>query len=96
MWWAIITMTTVGYGDIHPSSVAGYIVGVFCALSGLLLLAMPVAIIASNFSEYYSQNNFYQRYLRLQKENRNKETCEMNKIHPHKGAKFDGLSWPAD
>lgn len=96
MWWAIITMTTVGYGDIHPSSVAGYIVGVFCALSGLLLLAMPVAIIASNFSEYYSQNNFYQRYLRLQKENRNKETCEMNKIHPHKEAKFDGLSWPAD
>lgn len=50
IWWAIITMTTVGYGDFYPVSAAGYIIGTLCALSGLLLLSMPIAIIANNFN----------------------------------------------
>ncbi|XP_067670141.1 potassium voltage-gated channel protein Shaw-like [Haliotis asinina] len=53
IWWAVVTMTTVGYGDYHPHSAPGYIVGVLCSLSGILLLAMPVAIIASNFTAYH-------------------------------------------
>lgn len=53
MWWAIITMTTVGYGDVSPTTTAGYIIGVLCATSGILLISMPVAVIASNFSSYY-------------------------------------------
>ncbi|KAH9525686.1 hypothetical protein Btru_002046 [Bulinus truncatus] len=54
IWWAIVTMTTVGYGDFYPTTVSGYFVGVLCALSGLLLLSMPIAIIASNFGTYYN------------------------------------------
>ncbi|XP_046337700.1 potassium voltage-gated channel protein Shaw-like [Haliotis rufescens] len=53
IWWAVVTMTTVGYGDYHPHSPPGYIVGILCSLSGILLLAMPVAIIASNFTAYH-------------------------------------------
>lgn len=53
VWWAIITMTTVGYGDYYPTSVVGYFIGSACALTGLLILAMPIAIIATNFSTYY-------------------------------------------
>ncbi|XP_046559697.1 potassium voltage-gated channel subfamily C member 3-like isoform X2 [Haliotis rubra] len=54
IWWTIITMTTVGYGDFCPTSWAGYVVGVICSLSGILLIAMPIAIIASNFDAFYS------------------------------------------
>ncbi|XP_067670129.1 potassium voltage-gated channel protein Shaw-like [Haliotis asinina] len=54
LWWAIITMTTVGYGDYYPESIPGYVVGIICALSGLVTLSMPIAIIATNFSAYYS------------------------------------------
>ncbi|XP_063397505.1 potassium voltage-gated channel subfamily C member 3-like [Mytilus trossulus] len=63
MWWSVITMTTVGYGDYVPSTTIGYLVGVVCAVCGLLLLAMPIAIIASNFSEYYSHQKNRDRYI---------------------------------
>ncbi|OWF53702.1 potassium voltage-gated channel subfamily C member 3-like [Mizuhopecten yessoensis] len=53
LWWALITMTTVGYGDFFPESWPGYIVGGVCALTGIILIGMPVPIIASNFHAYY-------------------------------------------
>ncbi|GFO43213.1 potassium voltage-gated channel subfamily a member 4 [Plakobranchus ocellatus] len=64
MWWAIITMTTVGYGDFYPVHAAGYIVGAICAVSGLLLVAMPIAIVASNFSVYYDNMSSRDQSLR--------------------------------
>ena len=53
-WWAIITMTTVGYGDSVPVGLAGRIVGTACAVSGILTLAIPVPIIAGHFNRFYS------------------------------------------
>ncbi|XP_069121532.1 potassium voltage-gated channel protein Shaw-like [Argopecten irradians] len=76
MWWAIITMTTVGYGDFFPTTAMGYVVGVLCAVSGLLLLAMPVAIIASNFADYYTHNKNRIRYLNSIREERKFKTIE--------------------
>lgn len=57
VWWAVVTMTTVGYGDTVPKSPAGYITGAITSMSGLLIIAMPVAIIARNFDDYYSVYN---------------------------------------
>lgn len=55
LWWSVVTMTTVGYGDVYPKSTPGKIVGCLCAVCGLLILAMPIAIIATNFSNYYQK-----------------------------------------
>ncbi|GFR75029.1 potassium voltage-gated channel subfamily B member 2 [Elysia marginata] len=66
MWWAIITMTTVGYGDYYPVHAAGYVVGAICAVSGLLLVAMPIAIVASNFSLFYDNMSSRDQSLRRQ------------------------------
>ncbi|XP_047133798.1 potassium voltage-gated channel subfamily C member 1 isoform X1 [Hydra vulgaris] len=53
-WWSIVTMTTVGYGDVIPNSFSAKIVGALCACSGLLIVALPVSVIGSNFTLFYS------------------------------------------
>jgi len=73
MWWAVVTMTTIGYGDYVPTTTIGYLVGVVCAVFGLLLLAMPVAIIASNFSDYYTRNKDRIRHIKALKDHEEKE-----------------------
>lgn len=52
-WWATTSMTTVGYGDIRPDSTAGKVLAFLCILSGILILALPIAIINERFSACY-------------------------------------------
>ena len=49
MWWAIQTVTTVGYGDVVPGSTAGKVIATFMMLGGLSLLAVVTGVITSGF-----------------------------------------------
>ncbi len=52
-WWSIVTMTTVGYGDVYPRTSFGYVVGAFCAVCGVLLLALTIPVLSNNFALFY-------------------------------------------
>lgn len=60
-------MTTVGYGDVHPKSVLGKVIGTVCACVGVLIVALPVSVIGSNFTLFYSHA---QAQLKLPKKKR--------------------------
>lgn len=51
MWWSIITLTTVGYGDVSPITTVGKMLAAVVALGGIGLVAMPTGIIAAAFSD---------------------------------------------
>ncbi|XP_060067388.1 potassium voltage-gated channel protein Shaw-like [Ylistrum balloti] len=65
MWWSVITMTTVGYGDHFPSTGTGFVVGAACALVGILLIALPVAVTSSNFHDFNKFNKYRIRHFVL-------------------------------
>ena len=52
-WWALITMTTVGYGDVTPVSGWGRLIGCMCAVSGIVAVALPIPVIVRNFDAYF-------------------------------------------
>jgi len=58
MWWGIVTLTTVGYGDITPVTPWGKIAGGLTAVMGLCMFAIPVGIIASAFIEAVRRREF--------------------------------------
>jgi voltage-gated potassium channel len=51
MWWGVITLTTVGYGDVYPITGLGRFLGAFIALIGVGMVALPAGLIASGFNE---------------------------------------------
>ncbi|VFV30090.1 potassium voltage-gated channel [Lynx pardinus] len=60
-WWAVISMTTVGYGDMVPRSLPGQVVALSSILSGILLMAFPATSIFHTFSRSYSELKEQQR-----------------------------------
>ena len=51
-YWALITMTSVGYGDMYPQTHWGRFVAITCALFGIFCTGLPIPIIANNFDLY--------------------------------------------
>lgn len=74
MWWGIVTLTTVGYGDVYPRTAIGKLIGSIVVILGIGLFALPTGILASGFSEV----------LQKRKEERKKPT-----ICPHCGRNIE-------
>jgi len=62
-WWAIVTATTVGYGDQYPTSTMGYVIAVATMLWSLVILALPVGVIGGTFSQVWQQFETEKRNL---------------------------------
>lgn len=57
VWWAISTLTTVGYGDIYPITPLGRFLAAILAILGIALVAVPTGIISSGFMELINKNS---------------------------------------
>ena len=54
-WWATITLTTIGYGDVYPITILGKIATILISISGIGIIAIPTGIIAGAFSQSMSK-----------------------------------------
>ena len=57
MWWAVVTLTTVGYGDVTPVTNLGRILGAFITILGVGIAALPAGILASGLANELNQRN---------------------------------------
>ncbi len=64
MWWAIITITTIGYGDVCPVTPLGRLIAVFTALLGILMVALPTGVFGAAFVEELTQRRRAKRETR--------------------------------
>ena len=58
LWWGIVTLTTVGYGDVAPVTVGGKIFGALVTVMGVGIVAVPAGILASGFNQEIRKRDF--------------------------------------
>jgi voltage-gated potassium channel len=58
MWWAIVTLSTIGYGDVVPVTAGGKLVAAFTGMTGLIMMALPIGIIATAFANEVHRRDF--------------------------------------
>lgn len=66
-WWAVVTLTTVGYGDMYPISTFGKVVAAVAAMSGIMTIVIPIPILVIKFQHYYSIAMAHERLKICQK-----------------------------
>uniref|UniRef100_A0AC34RID7 BTB domain-containing protein n=1 Tax=Panagrolaimus sp. JU765 TaxID=591449 RepID=A0AC34RID7_9BILA len=90
LWWSLITICTVGFGDMVPKTYPGMLIGSLCALMGVLTIALPVPVIVSSFTNLYSHA---QARAKLPKKRRRVlQTHEVKAPSVLKNSKYRGKS----
>ena len=73
LWWAVATLTTVGYGDIYPVTVLGRILGTIIAIMGIGMVAVPTGILSAGFVEILEQKNSSKQESEEEKKSRGRK-----------------------
>lgn len=76
-WWAIVTLSTVGYGDAFPISLGGRIVGGFAMFSGILAVALPTAVLGVEFIKHYQERLEEKKLLKMRQ---GLQTCSKDEL----------------
>lgn len=84
MWWAVATLTTVGYGDVYPVTMWGKLLASATAILGIGLFALPASILASGFQEELDR-------LRAQPHQSQEHRYDGGHVCPHCGEPLDKL-----
>ncbi|KPP69892.1 potassium voltage-gated channel subfamily S member 2-like [Scleropages formosus] len=84
-WWGTVSMTTVGYGDVVPVTVAGKLAASGCILGGTLVVALPITIIFNKFSHFYRK----QKALEASVRNSNKKRSIAPQVEVDAGSEGD-------
>ncbi|XP_062333288.1 potassium voltage-gated channel subfamily S member 2 [Osmerus eperlanus] len=75
-WWGTVSMTTVGYGDVVPVTVAGKLAAGGCILGGTLVVALPITIIFNKFSHFYRKQKALEASVRNNNRKRIRVRCD--------------------
>lgn len=76
-WWAVVSLTTIGYGDISPITWTGRVVGALCALAGVMILALPIPALVNNFKIYHTLVMAKQKPSKRRKHNPNQYPSDL-------------------
>ncbi|HSD56663.1 MAG TPA: ion transporter, partial [Methanotrichaceae archaeon] len=63
MWWGIVTLATVGYGDVYPKTAMGKFIGSIVVVLGIGLFALPTGVLAAGFAEVLQRRKEKKREL---------------------------------
>ena len=84
MWWATITLTTVGYGDVIPITAAGKVLGIFITILGVGMAALSAGIIASGFNrEVHRRRESYRTLVRDALSDGELDTAERKRLRSY-------------
>ena len=81
LWWALVTFTTVGYGDMYPQTPHGKAINSFAMLFGVLFFAMPIAIVGNNFTQAWEEKKRMDAE-ELEKQEAYQADAETSKLEP--------------
>ncbi len=88
LWWAVVTLTTVGYGDVFPVTLGGRIFTALILLLGISLVTVPAGLVASAFQEERRREREELKYLKKKKKRKRKKPkprkAVRRKSHPRK------------
>ncbi|RNA27950.1 Potassium voltage-gated channel Shaw, partial [Brachionus plicatilis] len=62
IWFAVVSLTTVGFGDYYPKTTMGMVFGALCTVTGVLMIDLPMPIIVRNFANYYNHLQAHSKF----------------------------------